>query len=90
MGRPVDRGHLIPFTAGGLYGPNLFRQDRALNGWWSVEGRGYRRIEDSPVASEAFFFRMLVYADDSDFPALIELGVVLKEQLEVRTLSATG
>jgi hypothetical protein len=28
---PVDRGHLIPHLSGGEFGPNIFRQDRALN-----------------------------------------------------------
>src|SRR5680860_1114883 len=26
-GRPVDRGHFIPYSGGGQYGPNLFVQD---------------------------------------------------------------
>jgi len=30
-GASVDRGHLIPHLSGGEFGPNMFRQDRALN-----------------------------------------------------------
>ena len=81
--RPVDRGHMIPSSAGGLYGPNLFRQDRALNRGWSDEGKAYRKIESFAVSHHSFFFCALVYCDDTDFPALIELGKVYERRLEV-------
>jgi hypothetical protein len=42
---PVDRGHLIPRLSGGEYGPNIFRQDRALNRGWSEEGKQLRELE---------------------------------------------
>ena len=41
-GPPVDRGHLIPHLSGGEFGPNIFRQDRALNRGWSDEGKRFR------------------------------------------------
>jgi hypothetical protein len=38
-GSPVDRGHLIPHMSGGEFGPNIFRQDRALNQGRSEQGK---------------------------------------------------
>lgn len=49
-GLPVDRGHFAPYTAGGLLGPNLFVQDRALDRGWSTGGRRHRALERTPVA----------------------------------------
>jgi hypothetical protein len=40
---PVDRGHLIPHLSGGEFGPNIFRQDSALNRGWSDQGSSIRR-----------------------------------------------
>ncbi len=76
-GRPVDRGHLIPYTGGGQYGPNLFVQDRALNRGWSRDGRGYRALERAAVAGAptALMFARPVYVDDTDVPGSIDLGV---------------
>ena len=67
-GRAVDRGHFVPYTAGGLFGPNLFVQDRALNRGWSREGRAYRVLERAAVAGSpatVMFVRPL-YVDDGD------------------------
>lgn len=50
FGRPADRGHLIAHSAGGLFGPNLLTQDRALNRGWSREGRVYRGLESAADA----------------------------------------
>jgi hypothetical protein len=44
-GALVDRGHLIPHLSGGEFGPNIFRQNRALNRGWSPEGRQFRALE---------------------------------------------
>jgi len=49
-GRDVDHGHFLPYSAGGLYGPNLYVQDRALNRGWSRDGRAYRRLERAAVS----------------------------------------
>jgi hypothetical protein len=47
---PVDRGHLIPHLSGGEFGPNIFRQDRALNRGWSEQGKRYRALEREAAA----------------------------------------
>jgi hypothetical protein len=76
-GRPVDRGHFMPFSGGGLFGPNLFVQDRALNRGWSAEGRAYRALETRAIGSpEALLSVRPVYADHSDVPAHVELAVI--------------
>jgi hypothetical protein len=82
----VDRGHFIPYTAGGLFGPNLFVQDRALNRGWSSDGRRYRELERAAVAGapESLLFVVPLYADDSDVPEFLDLGLVAGPKLEVR------
>lgn len=85
-GRSVDRGHFVPYTAGGLFGPNLYVQDRALNRGWSSDGRDYRALERAAVAgapTTLMFIRPL-YADDSDIPEFLDLGVVAGPDLTVR------
>lgn len=74
--REVDRGHMMPHTAGGLYGPNLFPQLKALNRGWSGAGRTYRGMETRAVDGELFYFCALTYCDDTDMPVYIELGLV--------------
>ncbi len=75
--RPVDRGHFVPYSGGGLFGPNMFVQDRALNRGWSRQGRVYRAIETRAVgAPHAVLFARPHYSDDSDIPALLDLGVI--------------
>lgn len=81
--RDTDRGHMFPHTAGGLFGPNIFRQDRALNQGKSEEGRRYRAMETLAVTRSLFFFCVLIFCDDSDVPALVELGLVEDKQLRV-------
>ena len=44
-GELVDPGQLIPHFSGGEFGPNIIRQDRALNRGWSEEGTRYRTLE---------------------------------------------
>ncbi|WP_425003050.1 hypothetical protein [Mycolicibacterium sp. S3B2] len=77
-GRAVDRGHFIPYSGGGHYGPNLFVQDRALNRGWSRDGRGYRFLERAAVAGapHTLMFTRPRYIDDTDVPGFIDLGVV--------------
>ena len=76
-GEPVDRGHLIPHLSGGEFGPNIFRQDRALNRGWSEEGKRCRALEREAAESPgAFYFGHLLYEDDSDWPFEIETGVI--------------
>jgi hypothetical protein len=85
-GRPLDRGHFVPHSGSGLYGPNLFPQDRALNRGWSVDGGRYRALEETAVhgAPESLFFARPLYIDESDFPEFIELGTVIGWQCEVQ------
>jgi hypothetical protein len=72
----VDRGHLIPHLSGGEFGPNIFRQDRALNRGWSEQGKKYRALEREAAATPGtFFFGHLIYSDDSAYPRDIEVGI---------------
>src|SRR5664280_439245 len=81
---PVDRGHLIPHLSGGEFGPNIFRQDRALNRGWSEEGKRYRAMErEAAERPGSFYFGHLLYDDDSDWPHEIETGVVRGDLLVV-------
>jgi hypothetical protein len=83
--RPLDKGHMVAHAAGGSFGPNIFPQDRQLNRGWSLEGRRYRALEREIVAIPGtFFFCCLLYADDSDFPAAVELGVLRGDGLFVQ------
>jgi hypothetical protein len=84
-GRPLDRGHMFPHSGGGLFGPNVFPQDRALNRGWSDSGRRYRAIETQAVTRGQFFFCHLLYCDASDMPAAVELGTVREAQLRVES-----
>jgi hypothetical protein len=83
-GRAMDRGHFVPYSAGGLFGPNLFVQDRALNRGWSVEGRRYRALEGAPVAGapRSLMFVRPHYVDDTDVPGLLDVGVVMGARLD--------
>jgi hypothetical protein len=75
---PVDRGHLVPHLSGGEFGPNIFRQDRALNRGWSAAGKRYRALERLAAgAPQALHFGHLLYGDDSAWPARIELAVLV-------------
>ncbi|MDR1449869.1 MAG: hypothetical protein LBI84_06680 [Propionibacteriaceae bacterium] len=76
-GRALDRGHFIPHSAGGLFGPNMFAQDRALNRGWSREGREFRRLEDSAAAKPGtLYFVRPTYSDASSFPAGLDVGAM--------------
>jgi hypothetical protein len=73
----VDRGHLIPHLSGGEFGPNIFRQDRALNRGWSAEGRRYRALEREAAATPGtLYFGHLMYDDDTAYPVAIEIGLL--------------
>lgn len=75
--RPLDKGHMVAHGAGGEFGPNIFPQDRELNRGWSAEGKRYRALEREIAATPGmFFFCSLLYGDDSDFPAAVELGLL--------------
>jgi hypothetical protein len=83
--RPLDKGHMVAHAAGGTFGPNMFPQDRELNRGWSVEGRRYRALEREIANTPGtFFFCCLLYADDTDFPAAVELGVLRGDGLQVQ------
>ena len=85
--RAVDRGHFIPYTSGGLYGPNLFVQDRALNRGWSEEGKRYRRMEQRAIAAapDSLIFILAHYIDSTDVPGFLTLGVVSTNGFAVDT-----
>lgn len=75
-GSPVDRGHVIPHLSGGEFGPNIFRQDRALNRGWSEQGKRYRALErEAATTPGCFFFAHLIYTDETAEPWQIETGV---------------
>jgi hypothetical protein len=80
---PVDRGHLIPNLSGGGFGPNIFRQDRALNRGWSQEGRRFRALEREAAIPGTFYFGHLLYADDTSYPMEIEIGILRGDTLRV-------
>lgn len=84
-GRPVDRGHFLPYSGGGLYGPNLYVQDRALNRGWSRDGRSYRRLERDAVAGglDTVMFARPRYVDSSAVPATIDIGVIADNRPQV-------
>jgi hypothetical protein len=73
----VDRGHLIPHLSGGEFGPNIFRQNRALNRGWSEPGKRFRALEREAAARPGtFYFGHLIYGDDSAYPTSVETGLV--------------
>jgi hypothetical protein len=81
---PVDRGHLIPHLSGGEFGPNIFRQDRALNRGWSEQGKRYRALEREAAASPGtLYFAHLIYTDDTAYPSQIETGILRGAELHV-------
>jgi hypothetical protein len=83
-GSRVDRGHLIPHLSGGEFGPNIFRQDRALNRGWSAQGKRYRALEREAAATPGcFFFAYLIYTDETAEPSQIETGVLRVATLHV-------
>lgn len=80
----VDRGHLIPHLSGGEFGPNIFRQDRALNRGWSDEGRRFRALEREAASGPGtFYFGHLLYEDDTAYPMEIEIGILRSGMLHV-------
>jgi len=82
--QPLDKGHMVAHAAGGTFGPNMFPQDRDLNRGWSTEGHRYRALEREIANTPGtFFFCCLLYADDTDFPAAIDLGVLRPDGLHV-------
>jgi hypothetical protein len=83
-GAQVDRGHVIPHLSGGEFGPNIFRQDRALNRGWSEEGKRYRALEREAAATPgALYVAHLIYIDDSAYPSEVETGVLRGTELHV-------
>jgi hypothetical protein len=83
-GSPVDRGHVIPHLSGGEFGPNIFRQDRALNRGWSEQGKRYRALERKAAATPGCFFcAHLIYRDETAEPSQIEIGVLRGATLHV-------
>ena len=80
----VDRGHLVPRLSGGEFGPNTFRQNRALNRRWSNQGKRYRTLERQAADKPGtFFFGHLIYSDDSADPQSLEIAVRHRGALRV-------
>ncbi|MEA2224167.1 MAG: hypothetical protein QOH83_2543 [Solirubrobacteraceae bacterium] len=74
---PVDRGHVVPHLSGGEFGPNIVRQDRALNRGWSEQGKRYRALEREAAATPGTLYVVhLMYVDDSAYPSELETGVL--------------
>ena len=83
-GTLVDRGHLIPHLSGGEFGPNIFRQQRALNRGWSYQGKRFRALEREAAATPGtFYFGHLIYDDDTAYPTEIETGLVRGQTLHI-------
>jgi hypothetical protein len=82
-GTPVDRGHVIPHMSGGEFGPNIFRQHRALNRGWSEEGKRFRALEREAATPGVFYYAHLLYEDDTAYPASIESGLFRGTELHV-------
>ena len=74
LGLPVDREHLIPHLSGGRFGPNIFRQGRALNGGCSEQGKRYRALERAAAGTPGAYFG---HVDDKAFPMQVETAVLL-------------
>ena len=84
-GAVVDRGHLIPHLSGGEFGPNIFRQHRALNRGWSEEGKRYRALEREAAATPGvLYFGHLLYEDETAYPMEIEIGLLRGDVLHVQ------
>ncbi|MEV4148717.1 hypothetical protein AB0J40_34025 [Amycolatopsis sp. NPDC049691] len=82
-GTPVDRGHVIPHMSGGEFGPNIFRQHRALNRGWSEEGKRFRALEREAATPGVFYYAHLLYEDDTAYPTWIESGLLRDTELHV-------
>jgi hypothetical protein len=83
-GALVDRGHLIPHLSGGEFGPNIFRQQRALNRGWSPEGKRFRALEREAASRPGtFYFGHLLYGDETAYPTEIETGLLRGQKLDV-------
>jgi hypothetical protein len=83
-GTMVDRGHLIPHLSRGEFGPNIFRQHRALNRGWSEQSKRFRALEREAAATPGtFYFGHLLYTDDSAYPVKIETGLLRGGKLHV-------
>jgi len=84
--RRVDRGHFIPFTSGGSFGPNLYVQDRALNSGWSRDGRRYRALERrAATTTRGLMFAHALYLDALPVPGFVQLGLVSASGHEAET-----
>jgi len=83
-GTLVDRGHLISHLSGGEFGPNIFRQNRALNRGWSAQGKRFRALERETASTPGtFYFGHLLYEDDTAYPMEIEIGLLRGTTLQI-------
>lgn len=76
----------MPHSAGGLFGPNIIPQDRALNRGWSTQGKRYRAMEKRGISGPGnILFCRPIYADATDYPERIDLGFVSAARIYVET-----
>src|SRR5258708_1269111 len=74
-GALADRGHLIPHLSGGEFGPNIFRQNRALNRGSSPQGKRFRALERAAAATpRTFYFCHRLYEDGNAYPTGLDTG----------------
>lgn len=85
--RRVDRGHFIPYSSGGEFGPNIYIQDRALNRGWSEEGRKYRALERAAASAgpPTLLFVVPHYTDRTATPGFVTVGVWESGRLQMET-----
>lgn len=78
---PLDKGHFIAHTMGGLLDVNLFpqRQRRDVNRGWSERGKVYRKMErycaEHPTT---FCFSRPIYRDHTWRPHELDYGILLE------------
>lgn len=73
----LDRGHLIPLSAGAGDYVNLIPQNSRLNRGWSSAGKKWRALERSIVDDVgAFVFVAAYYNDETDIPDAFDYVVV--------------
>ena len=79
-GKAWDKGHFIAHSIGGAVEGmelNVFKQKRELNRGWSEEGKLFRKMEEFCFQNAGTFcYCRPLYNDQSDFPSVIEFGLL--------------
>lgn len=86
--RALDKGHMVPHQVGGDLGQNIFPQNRELNRIAAGQSRagGTGRWSARSPRRLGHCFCRLVYTDETDFPAWVQLGVLRADALYVDRL----